>query len=144
MSGDDGLSPDQAVREIGRVDRRVGEASRGPGRMFLILGLATVVYWPAMFLGSGPMPLVAGGGWVVLTIATSVYWWRQDVYSHRLMKVNRQITVAYVAASLVTFAAGAFLMPERPTTGWAALIVGLAVITGVPPLYAAWRLMRTR
>jgi hypothetical protein len=112
--------------------------------MFLILGVATALYWSVMFLGGGAAPLAAGACWVVLTIALCVYWYRRAVYEQRLMRINSQVTKGYVVLTLITFAVGVFVAPEEPTGGWAIALVALALATGVPPVYGAWRLLGRR
>jgi hypothetical protein len=141
MNAEEPLSPDQAMSEVGRVNRRVRDSARGPGWMFVIMGIATIVYWPAMFLGHGPVPSIAGAGWIVMTIAVCVYWYRLEVFERRLMRINNQATAVYVITSLVTFLVGAFLLPDEPTAGWAAFIILLSAVTGLTLLHAAWRLL---
>ncbi|GIH68696.1 hypothetical protein [Sphaerimonospora thailandensis] len=58
MNAEEELSPGQALREVSRVDGRVRDSSRGPGWMFLIVGVATMVYWPIMLLVDGMVPAV--------------------------------------------------------------------------------------
>ncbi|MFC0861327.1 hypothetical protein ACFHYQ_03355 [Sphaerimonospora cavernae] len=145
MNAEEGLSPDQALREVSRVDGRVRDSSRGPGWMFLIVGVATMVYWPVEFLTKGVGPAIAGVGWIILTIAACAYWFRLPVYEQRLMRINRQVSVVYVLACLVTFVVGAFVAPRHPTpVGWAVILVVLAVISGAIPLYGSWRLLLVR
>lgn len=145
MNADERFTPQQALREVGRVDGRVRDSSRGPGWMYLVTGVATMIYWPVMFLANGAASVVAAFAWIALTIAICSYWWRRKVYEQRLMRIRSRMTIAYVSASSVTFAVGAFVAPRHPTpTGWAVAIIALAVISGTPLLYAAWRLLTRR
>ncbi|MEU8174273.1 hypothetical protein AB0C14_15450 [Microbispora hainanensis] len=143
MTGDH-FTPDEALQEIGRVDRRVRHSSRGPGRAYLLVGLATMVYWPAMFLGGRPLPFLAGVGWIVLTVALCVYWARLRVHNRLLKRINGPITAAYVVTMMVPFVVGVWLRPDRPTAGWTAVLVAVSVLAGLPLVYGGLRLMRNR
>ncbi|MEV4459140.1 hypothetical protein [Microbispora sp. NPDC049633] len=143
MSGDH-LTPDEALREIGRVDRRVRYSSRGPGRAYLLVGLATMVYWPAMFLGFHPLPLIAGIGWIVLTVALCVYMARLRVHDRLMKRINGPVSAAYVLTMMLPFVVGVWMLPDRPTAGWTAALVALSVLAGLPLVYGGLRLMRNR
>ncbi|MEV4324368.1 hypothetical protein AB0J37_19225 [Microbispora rosea] len=143
MTGDH-FTPDEALQEIGRVGQRVGSSSRGPGRAYLFVGLATMVYWPAMFLGGYPLPLLAGAGWIVLAVALCVYWARLRVHNRLLKKINGPVSAAYVVTMMVPFVVGVWLRPDRPTAGWTAVLVALSVLAGLPLVYGGLRLMRNR
>lgn len=144
MDAEEELSLNAAIKEIGRVDRRVRHSARGVGLMFLIVGVATMVYWPVMFLGTGPAQFVAAVFWVGLTIASCVYWYRIRVHDRRMKRIDRYATAAYVATMVGMFAFGSFALPSDPTAGWAAVVVVLAVITGAPLVLAAWMLLAKR
>ncbi|MEZ0072249.1 hypothetical protein [Planotetraspora sp. GP83] len=135
------LSPDQALQEIGRVDQRVRHSARGGGWMFLIMGVATVAYWPAMFLGRGLVPLAGGVGWVALTIALCVYCTRRRVHDRLFNRTSRSVTAAYAVTTFLVFVFGTFLMPERPSPGWITTLVAISLIAGLPPMYAGWRIL---
>ncbi|GGO07139.1 hypothetical protein GCM10010116_14260 [Microbispora rosea subsp. aerata] len=143
MTGDH-FTPDEALQEIERVGRRVRHSSRGPGRAYLFVGLATMVYWPAMFLGGHPLPLLAGAGWVVLTVALCLYFARLRVHDRLLRRISGPVSAAYVVAMTVPFVVGIWLRPDRPTAGWAAMLVVLSVFAGLPLMYGGLRLMRNR
>lgn len=144
MNAGDGMSPDQALSEIDRVDRRVRHSSRGAGWYFVITGLATIAYWPAMFLGDDPVPDVAAVGWVVLTVVSTVYWVRRRVHNPLVRRLNGPITGAYVVTMLAAFAFCVFVMPERPAPGWVAALVIVSVVAALPLLYAGWRVLTDR
>ncbi|MBX6385646.1 MAG: hypothetical protein IRZ07_22165 [Microbispora sp.] len=141
---DDHITPDEALREIGRVGERVRHSSRGPGWAYLFMGLATMVYWPAMSLGAQPLPLLAGAGWVVLTVALCMYWTRLRVHDRLLTRISRPVSAAYVVATTVPFVVGIWLLPDQPTTGWTAALIAVSVLAGLPPVYGGLRLMRNR
>ncbi|GIH60041.1 hypothetical protein [Microbispora siamensis] len=143
MSGDH-FTPDEALQEIGRVGRRVRHSSRGPGRAYLFVGLATMVYWPAIFLGGHPLPLIAGLGWVVLTVALCVYWARLRVHDRLMKRINGPVSVAYVMTMAVPFVVGVWLLPDRPAAGWTAAFAALSVLAGLPLVYGGLRVMRNR
>ncbi|WP_169944145.1 hypothetical protein [Microbispora sp. H11081] len=142
--GEERLTPDEALQEIGRVDQRVRRSSRGPGRAYLFVGLATMVYWPAMFLGFPPVPMIAGIGWIVLTIALCAYMARLQVHDRLMKWINGPISAAYVLTMTLPFVVGVLLLPDEPTGGWTAVVVGLSVLAGLPLVYGGLRLMRNR
>ncbi|TQS29945.1 cytochrome d ubiquinol oxidase subunit II [Microbispora sp. KK1-11] len=143
MSGDD-FTPDEALQEIGRVGRRVRSSSRGPGRAYLFVGLATMVYWPVIFLGGHPLPLLAGLGWIVLTVALCVYWARLRVHDRLMKRINGPVSAAYVVTMTLTFVVGVWLRPDRPTAGWTAALVALSVLAGLPLVFGGLRVVRNR
>ncbi|MEU7692402.1 hypothetical protein OHB01_21760 [Microbispora hainanensis] len=125
------------------MDRQVRHSSRGPGRAYLLVGLATMLYWPAMFLGGRPLPMLAGVGWIILTVALCVYWARLRVHNRLLKQINRPISAAYVVTMMVPFVVGMCLRPDRPDTGWTVVLVALSVLAGLPLVYGGLRLMRS-
>ncbi|GII55083.1 hypothetical protein Pth03_34720 [Planotetraspora thailandica] len=138
MNADGRLSPDQALREIDRLDRHVRRSARGVALLFLIMGLCTMVYWPAMFLGTGWVPVAAGGAWIVLTVASCVYWARIRVHDRLVARINGLVTAAYVVSTMAVFLFGAFVLPHPLAVGWIAALVVISVIAGLPLIYAAW------
>ncbi|WP_405084250.1 hypothetical protein [Microbispora sp. NBC_01389] len=141
MSGDH-FTPDEALREIGRMDRQVRRSARGPGRAYLIMGLATMVYWPVMFLGSGVWPSIGGLGWIAMTIALCAYWARLRFHDRLLQRIRGPVTVAYVVTMALPFVYGIWLMPHPRTAGSAAVLLALSVLAGLPVLYGGLLLMR--
>ncbi|GAA4208722.1 hypothetical protein [Microbispora amethystogenes] len=141
MSGDR-FTPDEALQEIGRMDRQVRRSARGPGRAYLLVGLATMVYWPVMFLGGGVWPLVGALGWVVLTITLCVYWAALRVHDRLLKRVRKPVEAAYVVTMALPFVYGVWLMPSTLTVGSAAVLLALSVLAGLPLVYGAFLLMR--
>ncbi|KAA9375728.1 hypothetical protein F5972_26405 [Microbispora cellulosiformans] len=141
MSGDH-FTPDEALREIGRMDRQVRRSTRGPGRAYLLVGLATMVYWPVMLLGGGVWPLIGGLGWVVLTITLCVYWARLRVHDRLLQRVRKPVEAAYVVTMALPFVYDVWLMPPRPTAGSTVALLALSVLAGLPLVYGASLLIR--
>lgn len=143
MNGDR-ITPHEALQEIGRVGRQVRDSSRGPGRAYVIVGLATMVYWPAIFLAGHPVPLIAGLAWIVLTIALCVYWARLRVHDRLMKRINGRISAAYVVTMALPFVFGVWLLPERMTAGWTAALLALSVLAGLPLVYGGLRVLRNR
>ncbi|WP_182886347.1 hypothetical protein [Microbispora sp. H10885] len=141
MSGDR-FTPDEALREIGRVDRQVRRSARGPGRAYLLVGLATMVYWPVMFLGGGVWPLIGGLGWIALTVALCVYWARLRVHDRLLKRVRKPVEAAYVVTMPLPFVYGVWLMPPTLTVGSTVVLLALSVLAGLPLVYGGLLLMR--
>jgi hypothetical protein len=144
MNAEEGLSPDQALREIDRVDRHVRRSARGVAHLFLILGLCSMVYWPAVALGRGVIAGLAGAGWVVLTIASCVYWARMRVRDRYVMLINGRVSVAYILTTLLAYAFVAVVLPDARGPGWIAALVAVSVLAGAPLVYAAWRIREER
>jgi hypothetical protein len=144
MNAEQRLSPDQALREIDRVDQQVRKSAHGVGRLFLIMGLFSMVYWPAMSLGRGVLAGLAGAGCLVLTAASCVYWARMRVHDRYVMWINGRVTVVFVATTLVTFAFVSFVLPDDPGPGWIAAVVVVSVLAGSPLVYAARRIREKR
>ncbi|GAA4582019.1 hypothetical protein GCM10023194_15280 [Planotetraspora phitsanulokensis] len=144
MNAEEGLSPGQALEEIDRVDQEVRRSARGVARLFLILGLCTMVYWPAVSLGRGLVAGLAGAGWIVLTIASCVYWSRMRVRDSYTMRINSRVSAMYVLATVVVFAFVALVLPDDRGLGWIAALVALSVLAGSSLVYAAWRIREVR
>ncbi|GII33220.1 hypothetical protein [Planotetraspora mira] len=144
MNAEERLSPVQALREIDRVDRHVRRSAQGAGRLFLIMGLCTMVYWPAVSLGRGVVAGLAGAGWIVLTIASCVYWSRMRVRDRYVMWINGRVTVAYVLTTLLVFVFVEVILPDDRGPGWIAALVAVSVFAGSPLVYAAWRISEKR
>ncbi|WP_203882692.1 hypothetical protein [Planotetraspora kaengkrachanensis] len=138
------LSPGQALDEIDRVDRQVRRSARAVARLFLILGLCSMVYWPAVSLGRGLVAGLAGAGWIVLTIASCVYWSRMRVHDRYTMWINSRASAAYVLATLVVFVFVTVFLPDDRGPGWIAVLVAVSVLVGSPLVYAAWRIRGRR
>jgi hypothetical protein len=144
VNADERLSPDQALREIDPVDGHVRRSARGVALLFLIMGLCTMIYWPAMFLGTGWVPAVAGGAWIVLTIASCVYWARIRVHDRLVARVNGIVTAAYVVTTLIVFLFGTLVLPHPLATGWIVALIAISVVAGLPLIYAAWWILAKR
>ncbi|MFI6508264.1 hypothetical protein ACIBCT_11715 [Streptosporangium sp. NPDC050855] len=139
------LTPQEALRRIGEVDRRARRPARVAGLIYLIVGLATIVYWPVMNFGPAWSQLTVGLLWLVLTVASTWYLGRMSVEDREVTWAGRPtgpVTVTYLGAVAVVFLVGLFLVPDDPGTGWKVALVVLAACASLPPLYAAWRVLR--
>ncbi|MET8047112.1 hypothetical protein ABZU75_05880 [Streptosporangium sp. NPDC005286] len=142
--GDD-LTPEEALRQIGEVDRRTRRPARVVGLLYAILGLATIAYWPIMYLGPGWSRAVVGVAWVALTVVFAWYLGRMGIQDREVTWANKStgpVTVTYLVAFLAVFVFGTFFRPDDPGPGWIATLVTLTVCASVPPFYAAWRVLR--
>ncbi|GAT65445.1 hypothetical protein PS9374_01078 [Planomonospora sphaerica] len=139
------FTPGDALRRIEEAERRVRRPVRTAGWTFVATGFGTMLYWPAMFLGPTWAQAVAGVAWVALTIASTFYLGSLRVQDSEVAWVNRPtspVSVAYVASVLVTFLFGMLFRPEDPGAGWAAALIALAVLSGLPALYGGRRILR--
>ncbi|MGC5012723.1 hypothetical protein ACLQ2R_18325 [Streptosporangium sp. DT93] len=141
----DELTPREALRRIGEIDRRARRPARVAGLIYLVVGLATIVYWPVMNFGPAWSRPAAGLMWLVLTVASTWYLGTMGVEDREVTWAGRgtgPITLTYVGAVAVVFLVGLFLVPDDPGNGWKAALVVLAVCASLPPFYAAWRVLR--
>ncbi|MFI6452952.1 hypothetical protein ACIBF6_15485 [Streptosporangium amethystogenes] len=144
VMGDD-LTPEEALRRIGEVDRRTRRPARVAGLLYALLGLATIAYWPIMYLGPAWSQAMAGVAWAALTVMFARHLGRMGIEDREVTWANRftgPVTVTYLVAVLALFVFGAFFRPDDPDGGWIATLVTLAACASVPPLYAAWRVLR--
>ncbi|WP_326636557.1 hypothetical protein OG884_24450 [Streptosporangium sp. NBC_01755] len=142
--GDD-LTPEEALRQIGEVDRRPRRPARVAGLLYALLGLGTIAYWPIMYLGPGWSRATAGVAWIVLTFVFAWHLGRMRVQDREVTWVNKftgPVTVTYFVAFLAVFVFGTFFRPDDPDGGWIATLVTLAACASIPPFYAAWRVLR--
>ncbi|MFC4590917.1 hypothetical protein [Sphaerisporangium corydalis] len=139
MDTTDDLSPGDALAEIGRVRRRVGRSASWTGWQYLVWGLAALCYWPAMLLGHRAVAAAAAIAWVVMTVASVVYSYRQGVYGREYVRDMHWVTNAWV---VTMFGAAGFglLMPKDPSGWWIPAALAVSVLAALPVLYAAWRL----
>lgn len=141
----DELTPEDALRRIGEVGRRTRRPARVVGLLYAVIGLGSIVYWPVMFLGPAWSRLIAGVAWILLTVLFVAYLGGMRVQDPEVTWANAPkspVTIAYVVLVAVVFVFGVFLLPDPPGAGWSAALIALAVCTSVPPLYAAWRVLR--
>ncbi|GII79030.1 hypothetical protein Sru01_40120 [Sphaerisporangium rufum] len=141
---DHDLSADQALREIGRMRREVRRSENWAGRLFLVAGLAVILYWTAMFLLPDPAPAIAAVLWVALTGASFVYAVRQGVQGAEYRRLEWPVTFAWLATMVGAVLFGGFLLPDEPAGWWVAAALAVALCTAVPPLWAAWWLLRRK
>ncbi|WP_037969443.1 hypothetical protein [Streptosporangium amethystogenes] len=144
VRGDD-LTPEEALRQIGEVDRRTRRPARVAGLLYALLGLSTIGYWPIMYLGPTWSRAVAGVAWVALTVVFTWHLARMGIEDREVTWANRTtgpVTVTYLVAFLAVFVFGTFFRPDDPDPGWSATLIALAACASVPPCYAAWRVLR--
>ncbi|WP_440098755.1 hypothetical protein [Streptosporangium sp. H16] len=140
----DEMTPEEALRRIAEVDRRARRPARIVGLLYAVVGLGTIVYWPVMFLGPAWSQVTAGVAWIVLTVLFVGYLGGMRVQDPEVTwanKSNGPVTISYVVLTLIVFVFGAFLRPDDPGVGWSAALIALSLCAGVPPLYAAWRVL---
>ncbi|MEU4829156.1 hypothetical protein [Streptosporangium sp. NPDC023615] len=141
----DELTPQEALRRIGEIDRRARRPARVAGLMYVVIGLATIVYWPVMNFGPSWSQLTVGLTWLALTVVATWYLGNMSVEDREVTWANRStgpITVTYLGAVTVVFLVGLFLVPDDPGNGWKATLIVLAIGASLPPFYAAWRVLR--
>ncbi|MFC4534039.1 hypothetical protein [Sphaerisporangium dianthi] len=131
------MSAGDALAEIGRMRKSVGRSAASTGWLYLVWGVATLLYWPAMFFGSSPIPRVAGYAWMVMTLLTFLGAYRIGVYDRARM--HWRVALVWVAA-MVGVALFGYAMPEDPTGWWVAGGLVAPVVAALPMLYATWRL----
>ncbi|GGL06603.1 hypothetical protein Sme01_66890 [Sphaerisporangium melleum] len=135
---DTGLSPDAAYAEIVRIRRSVGRSAAQIGWIYLLWGIASLLYWPAMFFAPSPVPRVAMVAWLAMTALSVVYAYRQRVYEHS--GLQGRVSLAWVAVMAGVALFGLYVLPDDPSGWWVAAGLALAVVSALPVLYAAWRI----
>lgn len=141
----DEMTPEDALRRIDEVGRRTRRPARLAGLLYVIVGLGTIVYWPVMFLGPIWSRNLAAAAWLVLTVLFVGYLGGMRIQDPEVTWANKAtgpVTISYCALSVSVFVFGAFLRPDDPGGVWRAALIALAVCASVPPLYAAWRVLR--
>lgn len=142
MSANEKMTADDALREIGRVSDTVQRSSRWGGKWFLVMGIASAVYWTAMLFGPDSIRHVAVWGWIAFTVASCVYVFRQGVYNRLLCRLQYPIAGMYLLTMTGAMLFGMLLLPESDLgPGWIAAGLGVALLSGAPLLYGAWRLL---
>ncbi|MFC7386696.1 hypothetical protein [Sphaerisporangium rhizosphaerae] len=132
------MSAGEALAQIGRVRRSVGRSAAAMGWLYLVWGVAALLYWPAMFFASSPIPRIAGIAWLAMTALSFVYAYSLGVYGHS--RLHSRVALVWVAVMVGVALFGYYVMPERPSGWWVAAGLAAAVAAAVPVLYAAWRL----
>ncbi|WP_230878525.1 hypothetical protein [Planomonospora sp. ID67723] len=140
------LTPEDALRHIGDVERRARRPARTTGLILLVMGFASVPYWLVMSLGPDWSKFAAMISWLTMTILIVIlgHRWSQLAQDRKVTWINRPtgpVTVTSLALTAV-MTAGALLLPKDPGAGWITLVVVLAVCTSMPMFYAAWRILR--
>ncbi|GAA3825518.1 hypothetical protein GCM10022226_52810 [Sphaerisporangium flaviroseum] len=139
MNASEELSPGDALQEIDRMRRHVGRSTRWTGWLFLIWGFSAVTYWSAMFFVPA-WRAFAGVAWLIMTILSTVYVYRQGVYGHGYTRLQGTVTIAWVITMAGAALTGMYVLPGDPSGWWIALGVTVAVVAALPVLYAGWRL----
>ncbi|WP_062433781.1 hypothetical protein [Herbidospora daliensis] len=135
------LSAGAALDEVRRVEEEVRKTRRSYGAVLLALGLASGPYWGAMLLGPDWAGYVAGAGWIALLI------WL--LARPRRSGLGGRINTPWVSR-LALLGGVTFLAPMVVATGlkiagvesanW--LVASLCLVSGLPMIYAGWRLRR--
>ncbi|GAA3444717.1 hypothetical protein [Planomonospora venezuelensis] len=140
------LTPEDALRHIGDIDRRARRPARTTGLILLVMGFANIPYWLAMSLGPDWSKYMAMVSWFIMTIFIVVlgHRWSQQAQDREVTRVNRPTGPVTITTLVMTavMVAGTFLLPEHPGAGWVTLVVALTVCTSLPMFYAAWRILR--
>lgn len=137
------LSAGAALDEVRRVEEEVLKTRRAHGAILLTMGLATGPYWGAMLLGPDWAGYVAGAGWIALVIWTLVL--------PRRPGLRGRVNTPWVSR-LAVLGGVTFLAPMLVATGlkiaavesanW--LVAVLCLVSGLPMIYAGWRLRSSR
>ncbi|MFC4057451.1 hypothetical protein ACFOWE_04055 [Planomonospora corallina] len=139
------FTPEEALRRIGAVDRRVRRSVGTAGLVYLLSGGATIVYWTAILLGPRWLQLSAAILWGALVGMFARYHGRLGVRDRAIAWATRAggvVHLAYLGMTTATLLVAVFLRPGESGGGWTALAVALAVVTGLPLLYAGGRILR--
>jgi hypothetical protein len=137
------MDPSDALRHIDQTDDKVRRSGRWAGRWFLIAGIFSVCYWGAMLLGPDLARTFAGLAVAVFTVGSFVYVFRQRVYTPLTWRLQWPVTMAFVGTTLLATVYG-FVLPDEPGAGWVALTVLVAIVSGAPLIWGAWRLLRAK
>jgi hypothetical protein len=139
------LTPKDALRQIGEVDRRTRQPARTVGLFYLVLGLATITLWPVLSLGPTWSRAVASALWIAFAIVLTWHVGRMRVLYREFTWADRRYrlaTIVFCIALSTAGAVGTVLRPEEPGGGWAVALVTLSVCASVPIFYLAWRALR--
>ncbi|MBG0813005.1 hypothetical protein [Planomonospora sp. ID82291] len=139
------FTPEEALQQIGAVDRRVRRSVETAGLVYLLAGTVTTVYWTTILLGPRWLQISAAILASVLVGTFARYHEKLGVRDRAIVRASRTggaVHLAYGAMTVATLIAAFFLRPGDPGGGWTALAVTLAVATGLPLLYAGGRILR--
>ncbi|TKK83755.1 hypothetical protein FDA94_32770 [Herbidospora galbida] len=136
------LSAGAALDEVRRVEEEVRKTRRAYSTILLVMGLATGPYWWGMLLGPDWAGVVAGAGWIALVIWMLVLPRRPGLRG----RVNAPWVTRLTLLGGVTFLAPMLVatglkIAGVETTNW--LVAVLCLISGLPMIYAGWRLRRS-
>ncbi|WP_433418387.1 hypothetical protein ACQP1V_02355 [Microtetraspora malaysiensis] len=136
-------SPAQALQEIQRVEGHVRAAERRYGAICLASGIGQPLFWAGMLFAPTLRPPVTLA-WMLFTLVLCALMMRIGAKGRRLT----QIMYWVAGGDLVLFLAPAALFfvygPAPLSSSWTVPGAALCVASGLPMLYAAWRLMKTR
>nr|WP_062331484.1 hypothetical protein [Herbidospora sakaeratensis] len=137
------LSAGAALDEVRRVGEEVRKTRRAYGAVLLALGLASGPYWWAMLLGPDWAGYVAGAVWIALVIWMLVLPRR----SGQRGRINTPWVSRLTLLGGVTFLAPMLVATGLKIAGvesatW--LVAALCLISGLPMIYAGWRLRSSR
>ncbi len=115
---DTALNARAAAAEIDRMSARVREGGRWQGWTWLVIGLATCVFYVGTGSGYGLVADVVGPAFGLLAIVLCIYAARQHVVDRVGGRIERPVTEAYVTAVVVGVVLKLTVIPSQLTPCW--------------------------